>query len=105
MLYLFSFKVVCSKLLFCCCCQGSTKSGLVGETSIDFADYADAIKTCNVSLPLQNSISKALLHVSSLSLLLSLSCINVSHETLTSCKNTKKAHKIFAYLYFERYLI
>lgn len=43
---------------------GSTKSGLVGETSIDFADYADAIKTCNVSLPLQNSISKALLHVS-----------------------------------------
>ncbi|KAF8087638.1 hypothetical protein N665_0573s0011 [Sinapis alba] len=44
---------------------GSTKSGLVGETSIDFADYIDdAIKTCNVSLPLQNSISKAFLHVS-----------------------------------------
>ncbi|CAN7016992.1 unnamed protein product [Brassica oleracea var. botrytis] len=43
---------------------GSTKSGLVGETSIDFSDYVDAIKTCNVSLPLQNSISKALLHVS-----------------------------------------
>ncbi|KAJ0260660.1 Myosin heavy chain-related protein [Hirschfeldia incana] len=43
---------------------GSTKSGLVGETSIDFADYVDAIKTCNVSLPLQNSISKTLLHVS-----------------------------------------
>ncbi|KAG2307852.1 hypothetical protein Bca52824_027600 [Brassica carinata] len=43
---------------------GSTKSGLVGETSIDFADYIESIKTCNVSLPLQNSISKALLHVS-----------------------------------------
>uniref|UniRef100_A0A1J3E825 C2 NT-type domain-containing protein n=2 Tax=Noccaea caerulescens TaxID=107243 RepID=A0A1J3E825_NOCCA len=43
---------------------GSTKSGLVGETSIDFADYVDAIKTCNVSLPLQNSNSKAILHVS-----------------------------------------
>ncbi|ESQ46843.1 hypothetical protein EUTSA_v10027632mg [Eutrema salsugineum] len=43
---------------------GSSKSGLVGETSIDFADYVDAIKTCNVSLPLQNSNSKAMLHVS-----------------------------------------
>ncbi|KAJ4902553.1 Myosin heavy chain-related protein [Raphanus sativus] len=43
---------------------GSTKSGLVGETSIDFSDYIDAIKTCNVSFPLPNSISKALLHVS-----------------------------------------
>ncbi|KAG7611422.1 NT-type C2 domain [Arabidopsis suecica] len=42
---------------------GSTKSGVVGETSIDFADYVDAIKTCNVSLPLQNSNSKAMLHV------------------------------------------
>ncbi|KAG7584763.1 NT-type C2 domain [Arabidopsis thaliana x Arabidopsis arenosa] len=43
---------------------GSTRGGLVGETSIDFADYVDATKTCNVSLPLQNSSSKALLHVS-----------------------------------------
>ncbi|ESQ29037.1 hypothetical protein EUTSA_v10023231mg [Eutrema salsugineum] len=43
---------------------GPTRAGLVGETSIDFADYADAIKTCNVCLPLQNSNSKALLHVS-----------------------------------------
>ncbi|KAL1214530.1 hypothetical protein V5N11_015925 [Cardamine amara subsp. amara] len=43
---------------------GSTRSGLVGETSIDFGDYADATKTCNVCLPLQNSNSKALLHVS-----------------------------------------
>jgi hypothetical protein len=51
---------------------GSTKSGVVGETSIDFADYVDAIKTCNVSLPLQNSNSKAMLHVSSLFLSLSL---------------------------------
>ncbi|KAL0643774.1 hypothetical protein Bca4012_042064 [Brassica carinata] len=32
---------------------GSTRGGLVGETSIDFADYADAIKTCNVSIQRQ----------------------------------------------------
>ncbi|KAJ0265560.1 Myosin heavy chain-related protein [Hirschfeldia incana] len=43
---------------------GSTRGGLVGETSIDFADYADAIKSCNVCLPLHNTTSKALLHVS-----------------------------------------
>ncbi|KAL0694067.1 hypothetical protein Bca4012_061247 [Brassica carinata] len=43
---------------------GSARGGLVGETSIDFADYADAIKTCNVCLPLHNTTSKALLHVS-----------------------------------------
>ncbi|KAL0866627.1 hypothetical protein Bca101_045745 [Brassica carinata] len=43
---------------------GSTKSGVVGETSIDFADYIDATNTCNVSLHLHNSISKAMLHVS-----------------------------------------
>ncbi|EOA15970.1 hypothetical protein CARUB_v10004065mg [Capsella rubella] len=43
---------------------GSTKSGVLGETSIDFADYVEAVKTCNVSLPLQNSNSKAMLHVS-----------------------------------------
>ncbi|VYS49865.1 unnamed protein product [Arabidopsis thaliana] len=43
---------------------GSARGGLVGETSIDFADYVDATKTCNVSLPLQNSSSKILLHVS-----------------------------------------
>ncbi|CAA7039010.1 unnamed protein product [Microthlaspi erraticum] len=43
---------------------GSTRGGLVGEVSIDFADYADAIKTCNVCLPLQSSNAKALLHVS-----------------------------------------
>ncbi|CAH2048132.1 unnamed protein product [Thlaspi arvense] len=41
---------------------GTTRAGLVGETSIDFADYADAVKTCNVCLPLQSSNSKALLH-------------------------------------------
>ncbi|XP_010441281.1 PREDICTED: myosin-11-like isoform X2 [Camelina sativa] len=43
---------------------GSSKSGVLGETSIDFADYVDAVKSCNVSLPLQNSNSKAMLHVS-----------------------------------------
>ncbi|CAH8391162.1 unnamed protein product [Eruca vesicaria subsp. sativa] len=42
----------------------TTRGGLVGETSIDFGDYADVTKTCNVCLPLHNTTSKALLHVS-----------------------------------------
>lgn len=77
--------------------QGSTRGGLVGETSIDFADYADATKTCNVCLPLQNSNSKALLHVSFLLLLLSffrLFSLMFCHE------ETLKAHKISAFLSF-----
>ncbi|KAK8533146.1 hypothetical protein V6N13_046308 [Hibiscus sabdariffa] len=43
---------------------GLGKGGLVGEASIDFAAYAEAIKTSTVSLPLRNSISKAILNVS-----------------------------------------
>ncbi|XWS48945.1 hypothetical protein CRYUN_Cryun13aG0120800 [Craigia yunnanensis] len=43
---------------------GLGKEGLVGEASIDFAAYAEAIKTSTVSLPLKNSNSKAILHVS-----------------------------------------
>ncbi|XP_039034750.1 myosin-2 heavy chain-like [Hibiscus syriacus] len=43
---------------------GLGKGGLVGEASIDFAAYSEAIKTCTVSLPLKNSNSKAILHVS-----------------------------------------
>ncbi|XVE57854.1 hypothetical protein DITRI_Ditri04bG0123800 [Diplodiscus trichospermus] len=43
---------------------GSGKGSLVGEASIDFAAYAEAIKTSTVSLPLKNSNSKAILHVS-----------------------------------------
>ncbi|GMJ04834.1 hypothetical protein like AT1G63300 [Hibiscus trionum] len=43
---------------------GLGKGGLVGEASIDFAAYAEAIKTSTVSLPLKNSNSKAILHVS-----------------------------------------
>ncbi|XWS61800.1 hypothetical protein CRYUN_Cryun07bG0156400 [Craigia yunnanensis] len=42
---------------------GLGKGGLVGEASIDFAAYAEAIKTSTVSLPLKNSNSKAILHV------------------------------------------
>ncbi|XP_039056371.1 uveal autoantigen with coiled-coil domains and ankyrin repeats-like [Hibiscus syriacus] len=38
--------------------------GLVGEVSLDVAAYAEAIKTCTVSLPLKNSNSKAILHIS-----------------------------------------
>ncbi|XVE64866.1 hypothetical protein DITRI_Ditri07aG0136100 [Diplodiscus trichospermus] len=44
--------------------SGLGKGGLVGEASIDFAAYAEAIKISTVSLPLKNSNSKAILHVS-----------------------------------------
>ncbi|KAK6263077.1 hypothetical protein QUC31_008893 [Theobroma cacao] len=43
---------------------GLGKGGLVGEASVNFAVYAEAIKTSTVSLPLKNSNSKAILHVS-----------------------------------------
>ncbi|KAF3653973.1 putative nuclear transcription factor Y subunit C-3 [Capsicum annuum] len=43
---------------------GSSKSGFVGEASIDFSNYAEASKISSVSLPLKNSKSGALLHVS-----------------------------------------
>ncbi|KAK6783298.1 hypothetical protein RDI58_021095 [Solanum bulbocastanum] len=43
---------------------GSSKAGLVGEASIDFSSYADATKVSLVSLPLKNSKSEAVLHVS-----------------------------------------
>ncbi|XP_059308522.1 uncharacterized protein LOC132059751 isoform X4 [Lycium ferocissimum] len=42
---------------------GSSKSGVVGEASIDFSNYAES-KISSVSLPLKNSKSGALLHVS-----------------------------------------
>ncbi|KAK8584297.1 hypothetical protein V6N13_109683 [Hibiscus sabdariffa] len=42
---------------------GSGK-GLVGDVSVDFAAYAEALKTSTVSLPLKNSNSKAILHIS-----------------------------------------
>ncbi|GKU95291.1 hypothetical protein SLEP1_g8668 [Rubroshorea leprosula] len=43
---------------------GSAKGGLIGEASVDFADYVEAIKASALSLPLKNSTSKAVLHVS-----------------------------------------
>ncbi|KAE8677988.1 protein LURP-one-related 4-like [Hibiscus syriacus] len=43
---------------------GLGKGGLVGEASIDFSAFAEAIKTSTVSLPLKKSNSKAILHVS-----------------------------------------
>lgn len=46
--------------------QGSSKNSLVGEVSIDFADYAEASKTSTVSIPFKNSKSNGVLHVSSL---------------------------------------
>jgi len=43
---------------------GSSKTGLIGEVSIDFASYAYSIKLSTVSLPLKNAKSEAVLHVS-----------------------------------------
>lgn len=43
---------------------GSSKGGVLGEVSIDFADYAEATKPNSVSLPIKNSNSDAVLHVS-----------------------------------------
>ncbi|CAA3025314.1 Hypothetical predicted protein [Olea europaea subsp. europaea] len=42
---------------------GSSKAGVVGEASVDFSIYAEATKI-SVSLPLENSKSEAMLHVS-----------------------------------------
>ncbi|KAJ6308152.1 hypothetical protein OIU76_017847 [Salix suchowensis] len=43
---------------------GSSKNSLVGEVSIDFADYAEATIPSTVSLPLKNSKSDGVLHIS-----------------------------------------
>lgn len=42
---------------------GSSKSGFLGEVSIDFADLAEANKPLKLTLPLQTSKSGAILHV------------------------------------------
>ncbi|XP_058075918.1 uncharacterized protein LOC131224658 isoform X2 [Magnolia sinica] len=42
---------------------GQSKSGLLGEVTIDFADYAEATKPSSVSLPLKTSKSGTVLHV------------------------------------------
>ncbi|KAJ8766147.1 hypothetical protein K2173_021664 [Erythroxylum novogranatense] len=44
--------------------SGSPKNNLVGEISVDFANYAWAAKASTVSLPLKNSKSNIVLHVS-----------------------------------------
>lgn len=43
---------------------GLSKASIFGEVSIDFADYAEATKISSVSLPIKNSHSDAVLHVS-----------------------------------------
>ncbi|KAJ4832028.1 hypothetical protein Tsubulata_010276 [Turnera subulata] len=43
---------------------GLSKSSLVGEVSIDFADYADSTKAFTLSLPLKNTKTDGILHVS-----------------------------------------
>ncbi|KAK3220741.1 hypothetical protein Dsin_014711 [Dipteronia sinensis] len=47
---------------------GSSKSGFLGEASIDFADFAAETEPLTVTLPLKFANSGAILHVSSLSL-------------------------------------
>ncbi|KAM1024878.1 hypothetical protein ACFX15_037421 [Malus domestica] len=42
---------------------GSSKASVLGEVSVDFADYAEATKSSCVSLPLKNSNSNAIMHV------------------------------------------
>ncbi|EPS70605.1 hypothetical protein M569_04155, partial [Genlisea aurea] len=42
---------------------GSSKSGFLGEVSVDFADLADAMKPMTLILPLQTSKSGTILHV------------------------------------------
>lgn len=46
--------------------QGSSKSGFVGEASIDFADFEAETEPMTVSLPLKFANSGAILHVGSL---------------------------------------
>lgn len=43
---------------------GSSKVGVVGEASIDFSNFAEASKISSVALPLKNSKSGAILHIS-----------------------------------------
>ncbi|OVA14076.1 EEIG1/EHBP1 N-terminal domain [Macleaya cordata] len=47
--------------------SGSSKS-ILGEVTIDFSDYAEAVKATSVSFPIKNSNSGAVLHVSVFSL-------------------------------------
>ncbi|XP_010273099.1 PREDICTED: early endosome antigen 1 [Nelumbo nucifera] len=51
------------KVYHCLVSTGSSKAGLLGEVSIDFANYAEAIKPFSISLPLKSSNSGAVLHV------------------------------------------
>ncbi|KAK6947762.1 NT-type C2 domain [Dillenia turbinata] len=44
--------------------NGLSKAGLLGEVSIDLADYAEATKNSSVALPLKNSNYDAILYVS-----------------------------------------
>lgn len=48
--------------------QGSSKSGFVGEASIDFSDFEAETEPMTVSLPLKFANSGAILHVGSLSI-------------------------------------
>ncbi|XP_068308537.1 intracellular protein transport protein USO1-like [Pyrus communis] len=43
--------------------SGSSKGSVLGEVSVDFTDYAEATKSSCVALPLKNSNSNAIMHV------------------------------------------
>ncbi|RZC57527.1 hypothetical protein C5167_004837 [Papaver somniferum] len=43
--------------------SGSSKSAILGEVTVDFSEYAEAVKATSVSLPLKVSNSGPLLHV------------------------------------------
>lgn len=59
--------------------QGLSKFGLLGEVSINFADYALATKLSSLSLPIKNTRFEAVLHVSYHCFLY---CISLHHNSL-----------------------
>ena len=64
--------------------QGSSKSGYLGEASVDFADFIAETELVTVSLPLKFANSGAILHVSILSpLLIILHLVSLLTYTIT----------------------
>lgn len=81
--------------------QGSSKSGYVGEASIDLADFAAETKPLTVSLPLKFANSGAVLHVSlSLSLLFEL-WLSISQLIKPQCHWIVKHLSDFSILIFK----
>lgn len=65
--------------------QGSSKSGFLGEASIDFADFVAETEPMTISLPLKFANSGIVLHVSTLDLLPYLaSCFTLNSQQALS---------------------